>query len=635
MCHDSRRGSIVASGSHRRAPQATCHKPQATIGVRPRGFTLLEMVVVIGILGILFGLLLVPLVSSFHFLGNETSEIALQNTTRDAVRVITSQIASASQVTTYPDNPMRIDLVLPATSALNQQASLVGSGGAPGNIRETFFVAQADPFDSIGPAPNPAPPMWPHKPYNAPGAWTQTNGRQLNLSQMEENEYVLWRAVYNLNDPNDPVTQAMTTDPLSDPWFFDDSLEGKLDGAAHSPLGATAPGTALYPSPRCQTLLAAMRNYTVKLANGTPVAAQLTPVVMTGHLDAVSATWNDPAQGWVFNPLVNFVAQASRNEQMTPQQFGTQFTAQGGQWVTTGASAYTLGVYWGPWQLNQTANLDGTVYPITFLDGSGSVLSGPGTGPVYTIDPILGKVTFNQYEVTETIPVASGPGGTTQTVYPLSLPFGQVNGNDTNTYASAPLAPAGTRLRPQIVPFTDTLQVVTTPATGAPATLEYRRQEANYIATDPHTGSTGTASQADDADQASQGLSAQAPGVYDINYAANPNIGALLPPTSSAQPYISAEIPLIEVPPQSVDSNMVPWNGTTGTRLEVTYRFTFATLGADGNPLVSVGVNYSSQAFIDATVGFRKFRENISTPLQFSLSTSVAAGNRVDAPNGG
>src|SRR6185437_9477985 len=58
-----------------------------------RGFTLIEMLTVIAILGILIGLLFIPLTASFRFVGREERDIKLQNVTREALRLVTGTLA--------------------------------------------------------------------------------------------------------------------------------------------------------------------------------------------------------------------------------------------------------------------------------------------------------------------------------------------------------------------------------------------------------------------------------------------------------------------------------------------------------------------------------------------------------------
>jgi prepilin-type N-terminal cleavage/methylation domain-containing protein len=630
------------------------------------GFTLIEMLVVIAITGMLFGLLFAPLVAGFHWVAREQGEIQLQNTTQDSQRIVTGQIADALTVTLFPDNPTRIDLVMPASAVMNSMpapASLnadatapIGSGAEPGQLEETFFVGLADPS----------------LPYsNVPAL--RISGGLASAPIGQENLYVLWRAVYNLHANTteypglaagdvDPVAQAAAGNPsavTADPWFFEDSLKTALAGQTY------APGSPPADSAAQQALLIQMRNYTAGLIVNTPagpkrvpVAAELTPVAVLGHLDAVKSLWRN---GWVLNPLIQFLPNASQNEVLGASQFGTEFNASQGQWMTSAASAASVSVYWGwDWsRLYTMATVDGSIQgaggqpmPITVLNGptAGAVITTPTQVAPYYVDPRTGRIMFTQFQVTEPIPIQLDSSGTsTKTVYPLSFPNGQeiyaFGQPATDTFASlvnASTNAAAGSVRPQVIPFSDSLQVVTTlPAPLGQTITTYQRQAGNLITADTAGGANLNAMPGL---EAAQGALVHGPGLYAINYTGSPDLSAAPPSAWTGQPY---EVPLIQVPlgepalpgtnpngqPNTAeDSNITPYDPASGlgTMLEVTYRFTFATLDASGNPLPEVTASYATQRFVHVNVGFRKFDESNATPSDYALSTSVGAGNRVD-----
>ena len=676
------------------------------------GFTLVEILIVVAILGILLGLLFIPLNASFHFVGTETAEIQVQDTTRNTLKTITGQLAQAMLVRTWPGNPAagvpanttRIDLLMPASADLNLPlyipGATLGTATQPGQIWEVFFIGLADPT----------------QPYNSVAALRSTGGLTIsgNAANGPENQYILYRALFNPTDTLDPVTQANTARGAGftvdvDPWFFDDSLSGVLSGTPVVPsVSNNGPGT--YTSH--QYLLQQMRSTAVYVLPpgatshvaaglnatpvGIPVGAGLTPVAVLGHLDAVRSRWDTAGNaGWIIDPRVSFLPAASQNEAVAPSEYGTQFQTSRGQWAANSTGA---AVYWYDWvHLYQwsgspvagSASLDGTVVGANGQPMTITELNGPGTAPAsatqpipgrvistvasvdpFYVDPRSGRITFTQFQVTEAIPVKLNSGFTsTQTVYPLYFPFGTDLTGGGITYDTTTFAPivtttgaAAGKLRPQVLPYSETVQILTNapgfPGAGTPTTTTYQRTAGNLVATNINSRDANNPNLSEPAGAAYAAAAGQyplGPGAYVINYTATPDFSQANEPFAATvyQPNpmgvatynFGDEVPLVDLPlglvnptdPRytganiPVDANIWSYVGTgaswTGSIILVTYRFTFSTLDAAGTPLAKAAANYSSQQFVHVSIGFRKYDEQNVTPYDYSLTTDVGSAN--------
>lgn len=99
----AKRGMSIRLAAGRSAPGAT------------RGFTLVELLVVIALLTILFVLLFKPMAEGINWLRVSRASVAAQSNAQLALEDFSSALSTALYVRTYPDTPWLIDLYMPVT----------------------------------------------------------------------------------------------------------------------------------------------------------------------------------------------------------------------------------------------------------------------------------------------------------------------------------------------------------------------------------------------------------------------------------------------------------------------------------------------------------------------------------------
>lgn len=99
----AKRGMSTRLAASRSAPAAT------------RGFTLVELLVVIALLTILFVLLFKPMAEGINWLRTSRASVAAQSNAQLALEDFSGTLSTALYARTYPDTPWLIDLYLPVT----------------------------------------------------------------------------------------------------------------------------------------------------------------------------------------------------------------------------------------------------------------------------------------------------------------------------------------------------------------------------------------------------------------------------------------------------------------------------------------------------------------------------------------
>lgn len=216
-----------------------------------RGFTLAEMLVVVAILGVLFGLLFLPLMKAFGYIHTGNVRVGVQNAGRMIFEQMTREIADATYVYDNADDPLQCTLVMvlphgvgananqTPPASVSQVPILLPPGPGldygvttPLHVHWGLFLTRA--LDAAG-NPTPYANEWEVESRDLRG----TANPDFSL-EVPDNFYRIFRAEYYPNNTNaaaDAGAKAyvlpvvLTSDPLARPSDFrepgeliDDSL---------------------------------------------------------------------------------------------------------------------------------------------------------------------------------------------------------------------------------------------------------------------------------------------------------------------------------------------------------------------------------------------------------------------------